>query len=1172
MGPSNSLSLESIFFTALEMGGVEDRDAFLNEACGGDKRLRRQVERMLAAQPRAGGFLESPAVKIDRCVELPPHAEAPGTIIGRYKLVEEIAEGGMGIVYLAEQQQPVRRKVALKIVKPGMDTREVIRRFEAERQALAMMDHPNIAKVFDAGETESGRSYFVMELVRGIPLTEYCDRHELPVRERLELFVPVCQAVHHAHQKGIIHRDIKPSNAMVALYDGRAVPKVIDFGIAKALDVPLTERTLFTHFGQMVGTPLYMSPEQAEAGDLDIDTRSDVYSLGVMLYELLTGSTPFDGERVKKSGYDEIRRMIREDEPQSPSTRVNTLAADADTKVFAWRKSDPARLSGLLRGDLDCIVMKALEKDRRLRYGTAADFAHDIEHYLADEPIEARSPGLGARLAKWGRRHRKPLTGVGLIALGAALAAAYFAVTMLISTDEGTVKLDFPSAEAAKSVAISVDGNEIRIEKPGEPIKLHAGRHQIRIRQGDVEIVTRDFDVLSHGSQILHVSMPDPLAAKATSPPERHDPVRELIDSAQHHANIGNYEKAIAEFSDAIRLDSSDAGAWELRAQAQLMNKQMDDYRKGCREMLQHFSARNDLSHGACYAVCRSCSFAPDAVLAWPAMLALADRANRLRPDFHDYVKVRGLALYRAGRWKEAAAALAEGHRLFERRLENDKSPFLRLGDAENCLYMAMVARQLGKDEEARKWFAAALAEKEIAFSEQRAGKVAFYWCVLAPIELAEAETAAQLGISDAEHRLIRARCLTACGNYDEAIGVLRELLHEQPTSAALRDELARALGAKGDSLIDVRTGWLGHKLEDALASYAEAAQWKPQAADYRRRKVDTLFQQLDVRMRRGDFGGAWQDGEEAVRTCPDDFLADVMRGTARLCAPHPDYVAIIADFSRAGQRAAEPSAAEVRSQHLPGMIWPSFDFDAWCDAGQVCLLKRDAKAAIAFYDKAFRLDPQQGRIYFYRGDAYRQQGDFKRAIAELDKAVSRRYPIGAAEESAAYYCRALCRSSLRQSQDALNDLRAGEQIGDRGALSMRMLAWCLATTPDPAVRDAHRAVDVASRAVAALSGTMWNMRIRCGGNPWTALGVAQYRGGQWQEAISALDHSLLSAPVQGDPCGWLFLAMAHKQLGHSLAATEWFGKASQWRNANKVEDEELDRLFAEASGVLRMK
>ena len=506
MKPASTVSpLEAIFFAALALA-PDRRAAYLEQACSDDQALRQKVERLLAAQPAVRTFLEKPAAGIDGDIGLPPIAECPGSVIGRYKLLEEIAEGGMGIVYMAEQREPVRRKVALKIVKPGMDTREVIARFEAERQALAMMDHPNIAKVFDAGETESGRSFFVMELVHGTPLTDYCDENELTVRQRLELFVPVCQAVHHAHQKGIIHRDLKPSNVMVTLYDGQPVPKVIDFGIAKALDAPLTERTFFTHFGQMVGTPLYMSPEQAEARDLDVDTRSDVYSLGVMLYELLSGDTPFDRERVKKAGCDEIRRMIREDEPQPPSTRASTLAVE--TKVVARRKTDAARLGGLLRGDLDCIVMKALEKDRRRRYETAADFGRDVQHYLADEPIEARPPTVGERLGKWRRRHRKAVSLSGVFLAGAALAAVCLGILLTIATDQGTVKLEFSDSATARQAQVSVDGNEIRIENLGQPLNLRAGRHQLRVRQGDLEIETREFNVLRGGTEVLHVSMP----------------------------------------------------------------------------------------------------------------------------------------------------------------------------------------------------------------------------------------------------------------------------------------------------------------------------------------------------------------------------------------------------------------------------------------------------------------------------------------------------------------------------------------------------------------------------------------------------------------------------------------------------------------------------------------
>ncbi len=343
-----------------------------------------------------------------------PIAEGPGQTIGPYKLLEEIGDGGMGVVYMAEQREPVRRRVALKIIKPGMDTRAVVARFEAERQALAMMDHPNIAKVFDAGATGSGRPFFVMELVNGVPLTDYCDQNRLTTDERLELFAQVCLAIEHAHQKGIIHRDIKPSNVMVTLYDGVPVPKVIDFGVAKSVSGQLTEKTLFTHHGQMLGTPLYMSPEQAERSGLDVDTRCDIYSLGVLLYELLTGGTPFDRERVREVAYDELRRMIREDDPPRPSARISTLG-EAATVVSGHRKTDPARLSQLLRHDLDWIVMKALQKDRTQRYQTATDFSRDIQHYLAHEPVQAGPPSAWYRFRKFAWRNKTALATTGLI-------------------------------------------------------------------------------------------------------------------------------------------------------------------------------------------------------------------------------------------------------------------------------------------------------------------------------------------------------------------------------------------------------------------------------------------------------------------------------------------------------------------------------------------------------------------------------------------------------------------------------------------------------------------------------------------------------------------------------------------------------------------------------------
>jgi serine/threonine protein kinase/WD40 repeat protein len=422
---------KTIFLRAVEITAVYERQVYLAEACAGDKALFREVQELLRHQEQLGSFLEFAPTHQATAAE--PAWEGPGTVIGPYKLLEQIGEGGFGIVFMGEQTVPVRRKVALKLLKAGMDSRQVVARFEAERQALAIMDHPSIAKVFDAGATAQGRPYFVMELVKGVTITEYCDANHLPPRQRLELFVQVCHAVQHAHQKGIIHRDLKPSNVLVTVHDITPVVKIIDFGVAKALGQELTDKTLFTGFGQMIGTPHYMSPEQAGQSGLDVDTRSDIYSLGVLLYELLTGSTPFTKDRFQKAAYDEIRRIIREEEPPRPSTRLSDLgrirlkpgtaadtSADRTTSlasVSGLRQTEPANLTRLVRGELDWIVMKCLEKDRSLRYASASGLAADVQRYLSDEPVQAFPPSTWYRLRKLVRRHKGPVWAASLLVL-----------------------------------------------------------------------------------------------------------------------------------------------------------------------------------------------------------------------------------------------------------------------------------------------------------------------------------------------------------------------------------------------------------------------------------------------------------------------------------------------------------------------------------------------------------------------------------------------------------------------------------------------------------------------------------------------------------------------------------------------------------------------------------
>ncbi len=596
--------VDDIFWIASEIDSDEARAAYLQGACGDDAQLRERVDELLHAQTQAESYLEKPAAVIATAAIDTP-IEQPGTEIGPYKLREQIGEGGFGVVYVAEQTKPIRRKVALKIIKPGMDSKEIIARFEAERQALALMDHPNIAKVLDAGTTGgvegqeprvkskesldpqlltlgpvAQRPYFVMELVRGVPITEFCDKEKLTTEERLRLFTDVCRAVQHAHQKGVIHRDLKPTNVLVTLHDGKPVPKVIDFGVAKALSQQLTEHTLYTAMGQMVGTPMYMSPEQAEMSGLDVDTRSDVYSLGVLLYELLTGSTPFDKQTFKEAGLDGMRRIIRETEPVKPSARISTLEDDHGATISDKRRVDRKRLEQSLRGDLDWVVMKALEKDRNRRYESASAFAADVESFLNNEPVAASPPSAIYRFRKYARRNRVAFsflaTVIGVLALGvvglsianARIAAEQANTVAALAESREHYLLAERRAEQAQDAERTAD-RERHVAEENLDIAMRLAEITANARQGLAE----DNDWKERAIQQFNQ-----LAIVTGDRPELYEAL------GNFHRDLGQYDEAHADYDQMIEVAGDAATADHYRLRAHLFRDAFRDFEAAFRD------------------------------------------------------------------------------------------------------------------------------------------------------------------------------------------------------------------------------------------------------------------------------------------------------------------------------------------------------------------------------------------------------------------------------------------------------------------------------------------------------------------------------------------------------------------------------------------------------------
>jgi serine/threonine protein kinase/tetratricopeptide (TPR) repeat protein len=628
--------VEAIFSAALAKQSLAERSAYLDETCDGDTELRRLVERLLGAHPELGSFLEGDLTGVGASMDVVLFAsEGFGTLIGPYKLLQPIGEGGMGTVFLAEQTHPVSRKVALKLIKAGMDSRRVSARFEAERQALALMDHPNIARVLDAGATDSGRPYFVMELVTGVPITRYCDERRLTPRQRLELFIPVCHAVQHAHQKGVIHRDIKPSNVLITQYDGEPVPKVIDFGVAKATGLRLTQRTLYTEFGAIVGTLEYMSPEQAELNQLDIDTRSDIYSLGVLLYELLTGTTPLQRKRLERAALVDILRIIREEEPPRPSTWLST--AGELPSIAANRGMEPKKLNGLVRGELDWIVMKCLEKDRNRRYETADGLAMDVQRHLADEPVRACPASRWYRLRKLAWRNR-----------GSFGAASAVALLLLVTV-----------------ITLAVSNSWIRREQARTRRETVRAVKAQELAEGRAEEVRQGLERLKAANALLHRGRwyaseghwDDAHEAFSRAIQLHPDHVSVWVDRADLYTRLGLWDLAAADYAREMELHEPDTTLrWYQHA---LLRRAIGD-EEGCRQTGRAMRKRfaGTLKSRFAEETARSSLLVPDPALDLPQLIELCRAAGPTHAWTMPYL--RGTVLCRAEEYEEAVRWLQE--------------------------------------------------------------------------------------------------------------------------------------------------------------------------------------------------------------------------------------------------------------------------------------------------------------------------------------------------------------------------------------------------------------------------------------------------------------------------------------------------------------------------------
>ena len=1185
--------VKELFAAAVEYTDPVARAEFLDRECGPDAELRRRLDQLLSAHDHPESALERPlGAPAETAPYTGPTESAGAVIAGRYKLLERLGEGGMGEVWVAEQLEPIKRRVAIKLIKPGMDSRAVLARFEAERQALALMDHPNIAKVLDAGFVgvpasdgasedrlkpglqQEGRPYFVMELVKGTPITQFCDERKLSTRERLELFVPVCHAIQHAHQKGIIHRDVKPSNVLVALHDEKPVPKVIDFGVAKAIGQQLTEKTLYTGFGTLVGTPAYMAPEQATFNQLDIDTRADIYSLGVLLYELLAGSPPFEPERLKKAALDEVLRLVREEEPLRPSARLST--SETRASIAAVRQSEPAKLTKLLRGELDWVVMKALEKDRSRRYETANGFAADVQRYLCGEAVLAVPPSAGYRLRKFVRRNKGAL----------AVASLVLFFLVLLGSGAGWAWRDRSArqAEAAQQQAArhgkaagqveSIFAEVDRLEGEQKwPEALAAARRAGAVVAGGEADADTEQRVRQRLMDLEFIDRLEHIRMQAATWIER---------SFDYRGAVRDYAQAFRDYGVNVEELPIEASVDRLRARATLaipLAAALDDWVN-----LRRFVADHD-------------------VVGWKRLVAVARGLdtdhfrNRLRATWGQPVSSELLNdLHRLAesidvRAHHPATLNALAHTLWAAEGKDSNVALKLLRNAQSVYpgdfwlneTLARTLSEKGDREGAIRFHTAAVAIRPNSFAshinlgnalnDQNKPDEAID-CFRKAIELNPKDSAAYNGLGNA---------LYVQQNLDKAIAAYLKAIELDPKNAKPYINLANVYfkqGTWGEADAYYRKGMeLGSKSASAHSALGFAltmqAKWDEAIDCYRKAielepNVAARHYALGVLLcdRKRDYDGAVAAFSKTIELTPKDANAYSSLGNALM--GQQNLGKAIAGYSKAIELNPKDSTAynglgnalygQQKMDKAIAAYSKAIELNpknaiAYNNLGKALYDQKKLDEAIVAYRKSIEIDPSEASFYITYGallcDGLKDYGKaiecFRKAI-ELDP-----------RDAHAHSNLGVALRGLKKWPEAIDAGKKALAINPRNANAHNGLAWQLATCPDAKFRDPDQAIKLARKAVELAPENSGFLN---------TLGAAYHRAGAWESAIAALEKSM-RLRKGGDSFDWLFLAMSYWKLDRKGEARKWYDRAVAWMDKNQPENEELRRFREEAEELM---